>query len=516
MELSLTVVRYKTLPPAQKLCLTVDEQGCTIGRSPDNDLALPDPELFISGTHAKIQFREGTFYLTDTSTNGTFINSAKSPVGKGHSVELHNGDELIIGDYEIRLAISGLASMAPPPAAPIFEPSADTDHAGATSPDILGGQEQPPDILDLFGEPDKHPKSHEEIDLFQPPPGLSEAAKIKRTTPGSTAGTATPFPEEFDLLTPTPSKSTAGIERSEADHTPSEHDAFTPPQAVPEGYDILTGETTQEPEPTSPPTAPAPQPQPEQVTAQPVPQEAAEEERAGFKAEAAPEAQAGPRVPTPAAPRPATHAQCTTPSDMEAFQAFLTGLGHPDAEVKPEDIPELMHTAGQLIRQTTDGLMKILSSRTSFKSELRIEMTTIRPVENNPLKFSTDVDDALSRMFFSHTKGYQPPIPATQHALDDILAHELAIIAGLRAALTALLKRFDPEVLEQKLGHGSKLESLLPMAKKAKYWDLFSEIHHEVTADAEEGFTRLFSEEFTRAYEEQVLLLKQARSSNKN
>ena len=523
MELSLTVVRYKTLPPPQELCLTADEQGCTIGRNPDNDLALPDPELFISSTHAKIQFREGAFCLIDTSTNGTFINNAKSPVGRGNSVELHSGDELIIGDYVIRLAIRGIDAMPSPPAAPLFEAPTDRGDAGVISPDILGGQEPPPDILDLFGEPKNRPISHEEVGLFQSTPALSEAEKMQRTSPGSAAGSGVPFPEEFDLFGTTPSESTAGAELSEADHTPTAQDSFTPPQAIPEDYDILTGEITQKPEPVSPPIKPSPQPQPEHIERQPTPQRAVEEERVKEErvepqVEAAPQPQAPPRVPTPAAakPRPAARAQPASPSDTEAFQAFLTGLGHPDVEVKPEDIPKLMLTAGQLVRQTTDGLMKILSSRTSFKSELRIEMTTIRPVENNPLKFSTDVDDALSRMFFEQTKGYQPPIPATQNALDDILAHEMAIIAGLRAALTALLKRFDPEQLEQKLGHASKLDSLLPMAKKAKYWDLFTEIYEEVSADAEEGFMRLFSEEFTRAYEQQVLLLKQARSSNNN
>ena len=56
------------------------------------------------------------------------------------------------------------------------------------------------------------------------------------------------------------------------------------------------------------------------------------------------------------------------------------------------------------------------------------------------------------------------------------------------------------------------LGNLLPMARKAKCWEIFGEIHGEVARDAEEGFLSLFGDEFIKAYEEQVLKLKTARA----
>jgi type VI secretion system FHA domain protein len=170
-----------------------------------------------------------------------------------------------------------------------------------------------------------------------------------------------------------------------------------------------------------------------------------------------------------------------------------------------------MVTFGRIVREMTDGLIKVLSARSQFKHELRLEMTTVRPVENNPLKFSVDVDEALHHLLLPRAKGYLPPLEAVHEAFDDIQAHEMAIMAGLHAALAAMLGRFDPKQLEDNFKQRSVLDNLLPIARKAKYWDIFTEIYQDIAKDAAEGFLQLFSDEFTRAYEEQVQKLKAAR-----
>ena len=53
----------------------------TVGRTEDNDLALPDGN--VSQRHAKVSFRDGKFIVVDTnSTNGTYVNGriAKTPI----------------------------------------------------------------------------------------------------------------------------------------------------------------------------------------------------------------------------------------------------------------------------------------------------------------------------------------------------------------------------------------------------------------------------------------------------
>jgi FHA domain-containing protein len=89
-------------------------------------------------------------------------------------------------------------------------------------------------------------------------------------------------------------------------------------------------------------------------------------------------------------------------------------------------------------------------------------------------------------------------------AYDDLRAHQFGFMAGMRAALTGVLKRFEPAALEQRVLTRSVLDSLLPGARKARLWDLFEQMYGEISREAEDDFHALFGREFLRAYEEQV------------
>lgn len=90
------------------------EQGGTIGRSLQNDWILPDPDRYISGRHATIDFKGGIYYLVDTSSNGVYVNGDCEPVGKGNVRRLFNGDTLRLGDFEITVAIEHGESIVVP------------------------------------------------------------------------------------------------------------------------------------------------------------------------------------------------------------------------------------------------------------------------------------------------------------------------------------------------------------------------------------------------------------------
>jgi type VI secretion system protein ImpI len=74
--------------------------GGTIGRSLENDWALPDSQRYLSSRHAMIDCQGSTFYLLDTSRNGVFLNGSDIPVGKGNPQKLKDGDMIRMGDYE--------------------------------------------------------------------------------------------------------------------------------------------------------------------------------------------------------------------------------------------------------------------------------------------------------------------------------------------------------------------------------------------------------------------------------
>ncbi len=90
------------------------EEGGSIGRSLQNDWILPDPDRYISGRHATIDFKGGIYYLVDTSSNGVYVNGDCEPIGKGNVRRLFDGDVLRFGDFEITVSIDHGESIVVP------------------------------------------------------------------------------------------------------------------------------------------------------------------------------------------------------------------------------------------------------------------------------------------------------------------------------------------------------------------------------------------------------------------
>jgi type VI secretion system protein len=111
MALRLKIVSEHRRALGQRSSIVFGVGGGSIGRSADNDWVLPDPQRFLSGHHARIHFRHGLFMLEDTSTNGTYLNDAAEPIPKRTPCELHNGDMLRLGEYEVVVAIDGAADQ---------------------------------------------------------------------------------------------------------------------------------------------------------------------------------------------------------------------------------------------------------------------------------------------------------------------------------------------------------------------------------------------------------------------
>jgi class 3 adenylate cyclase len=184
------------------------------------------------------------------------------------------------------------------------------------------------------------------------------------------------------------------------------------------------------------------------------------------------------------------------------LHAFLEGAGV-FGELSRDDAEGALREFGGLVRILVEGLRELLISRAAIKAELRVEQTMIRSASNNPLKFSVTTDQAVIAVLTAPRAGYMDPLVAVQEAFQDVKMHELAMIAGMRAALTALLQRFNPEVLEKRLEQGV-LATLLPAARRARLWNEFRALYGAIAAEAEDDFHSVFGRAFVRAYNEQT------------
>jgi type VI secretion system protein len=114
MTLRLRVVSDQRRSLADRGSAVFSVEGGTIGRSADNDWVLPDPLRYVSAHHARVQFREGHYYLQDVSTNGVYVNDDMEPLAKRGSsgYRLVNGDVLRIGEYHIVAALEAQRAAA--------------------------------------------------------------------------------------------------------------------------------------------------------------------------------------------------------------------------------------------------------------------------------------------------------------------------------------------------------------------------------------------------------------------
>ncbi len=191
--------------------------------------------------------------------------------------------------------------------------------------------------------------------------------------------------------------------------------------------------------------------------------------------------------------------------DQRALDRFITAAGlKPDAiaGVPPGD---LMQTSGKLLRLMVGGLMELLRERSHMKDTFRLPQTVMQAAQNNPLKFSPSVDEALRYLLNDRNEGsYLSAEDAVKAGFRDVRQHEQALVKAMLQAVEDYVDRFDPEELKSRFDKGLKRGGLLAGSNKLKYWELYEESYHALTQRDDGGPPQLFSEEFARAYTQEM------------
>ncbi|MGB5852193.1 MAG: type VI secretion system-associated FHA domain protein TagH [Rhodanobacter sp.] len=175
------------------------------------------------------------------------------------------------------------------------------------------------------------------------------------------------------------------------------------------------------------------------------------------------------------------------------------------AETAPQPLPG---NVDEIFRVVVDGVMDVLRARAEIKNTFRLPVTIIQRSENNPLKFAPNPEEALQKIMMPSGGAFMSGTAAFEDAFDDIRCHQMAMLAGVRAAFESLLVHFNPDRFEQEADGGSKRSAF---AGKGKYWERYREHFEGLNKDPDDCFRRLFGDEFARAYEEQLSRLKSAR-----
>ncbi len=347
--------------------------GGTIGRSLDNDWALPDARRYVSSRHAMIDYQSGSYYLVDMSRNGVYINDSDTPVGKGNPQRLFDGDRMRIGDFEMILEISD-----------------DDDNA------VDDGMRDSIVRAQLVPEDDS-------VELQ-----LVDAGKLTDD-------------ESFER------------------HLLAADGSSCVSQISPLGDDP---------------------------------------DSKGFD------------------------------DGRKAVNVLLEAAGLDPKDLAGAIPSEVLQVAGQLLRAMVTGVTGLLHERAELKEVFRISQTIIKPSQNNPLKFSPSVEDALKYLLGDRSESYLSAEESVESAFKDIRNHEKAVISSMVKTLEDYMERFDPDELKSRFDRGLRRSSILSSANKLKYWELYEETYHVLTRHDEGVAPDLFSEEFARTYEHEVQSMK--------
>ena len=362
------------------------EDGGTIGRSLQNDWILPDPDRYISGRHATIDYKGGMYYLADTSSNGVYMNDEVEPIGKGNPRRLFDGDRMRMGDFEFEVSIDKGESLVMP-----LEPK----------PSVA------PDNIEQFVDED----------VIETGMQLLDESEITGD-------------DEFQSL--------------------------------------LFGNK---------PVKVEPRPEPE------------------------------PEIELKPASDSANDASADQSVDVTAedlFDSFLDGLGISRVELHPSvNRPELMMTAGLVLREFVEGAINLLSSRANLKNAFRLDQTTVLPRHNNPMKFSDNTNDLIKQLLVGTEGEYLGARDAVREANRDLINHQNSFLDAMNSAFVEFAERFDPDELQDNFDRtlGNKLFAFM---NKSKYWDLYRDLYPIMTEKGGGRFPQMFAEEFVKAYERQV------------
>lgn len=477
MVLTIKVISYKGQPLISPIEAVFDERGGTLGRSPSNHLVLMDNEKVVSGEHATITYENGSYHYSDTSLNGTRVINRNQRIHHD-KIRLENDDNLQVGEYHLTLSISGNATHRSS-----HHPQPEQDPLSLSMFDLDGPQSREPlmsDILGNDGLPDRDKNiSADKTSEFHSAFSNDQGASIEDSfVPPEPIGIA---PQEFN--------STLPDDLTLDDFFGSDVGSRLTAAGA-EGYKVqIPGDKRRQDR-----SAPW------------------EEGRKDFSELLETSASLGKKAEhTPPVPSESEQlsvaAQDSRSSHSEVsaelLREFFMAAGVEEiGGYSREECSKLMRSVGSILRELVDGLLTVLRGRSELKSQLRISMTTLKPVENNPLKFSPTVEEALKTCLLNKHPGFIDAVDAIHEGYEDIKNHQLAITAGIQASLVSILKRFDPQRFSEKFKEG------LILQKKAKCWDEYRQAYRQIVEEAIEDF---FGEVFVRTYEEQIEKLRTKR-----
>lgn len=419
-------------------------EGGTLGSGTHDDWLLQDHRGRIRPSHADITRIDGRFCLIDTSGQ-TFINHTTLPLGRGRKVALRDGDELLIGEYRLKVHLGDRQAWQP--GAHSLANLVDEEHDDVTADGHVapvgsegGGRTwaQREDPIEALGGVIPGSLQHDPMLALEdgaPQPAMLEPIDEM------------PFSKRH--------------ERDQWTQQERRHEAVSLPDITP-----LNGLTTHRSNDM--------------------------DERQLDDLERSVGEQLEDRWQKPT----------TRSLGHVGADPLLRGLGIDLPFRDSEEQQAFLEEAGQTLRAAIDGLRVLQQTQSDSKYPLRDRR--LQPIEDNPLRLGQSFEETAETMLSASRSPVHLSAPeAVAESLRHQGQHQAAVEEAIGHALSAILDAFSPEALLKRFhayrGAGNRIDNESGWA-----WEMYDHYYRELNSGRQQGFQKLFWEVFEQAYDQSV------------
>ncbi len=495
--------------------------GGSIGRSDLCEWTLLDEERFISKKHAEIFFQNNQFYISDTSTNGVFLNNTSNLLGGGNSHVLKLGELLIIGEYQIIVDDINLN-------VPTSQLESNNDlldlvmgvesiEKNKNSLDPLSYHNENSIVNDSSQELGLNEILDNSVSDKEPESNFSSSDFKVSAQPGMTFDEESfdsPHNEKFNNGNLYEQKTSeeipldwelSGIMPALSSEYPDNESKVGDKNSV-EDFLSNDDEDLLSQKPFS------------QINEEKEPDiKSASDVVESFKSSSEKELLEQANIPKNSnvsnkpqqevlkeeSNLPSLNTESPHTNDPDVFfETLYKNLELPEQYKNSVNKQVFAEEVAEVLLLTTKGLMSLLNGRSVFKQESRLSLTSIQPRSNNPLKFSIDPSDSLEMLLLKKKTGYMNVQDSYKEAISDIQSHQMAFLAGLQATLNGILNQLEPDKIEAEANLLGK--SFMGINSTSKAWKLYAEKQKELSTNVKQNLNDVLSKYFADSYQAQI------------
>lgn len=203
-------------------------------------------------------------------------------------------------------------------------------------------------------------------------------------------------------------------------------------------------------------------------------------------------------------PTPQRVQQTEPQSDSSLSDAFLKGLGVKAELQSSLNTKELWYEMGQGLNLMLNELMESLRQRAHVKSQLRLNHTMFQTQQNNPLKFSADIDDVIQNLFIRNSASFLSSKESIKESFIDTRRHEHALLAGADGVLKGMLAQVSPQHISRQANESINVLKIIPGQLESKCWKLYQSLHDDLSQEVNSKGALALSDDFLNAYNDKI------------